>query len=189
MARPGPVDPVKLLVAILWADAAALQESLRSMSDTWGEIDFCGKDRPFDVTDYYLPEMGAGLQRRLVAFAGLVAPEDIRQAKLICNAIEDRLAGEQGRRANLDIGYLDRSKIVLASVKFAGQKIHLGDGVYADMVARYKHGRYEPFEWTFPDFSDGRYDEELATIRRRYLEQLRSESQSTSICRKIGRWR
>jgi hypothetical protein len=119
--------------------------------------------------------MGPGIQRRLVSFAGLVAPECICQAKLTCNDIEDRLAGTGGRRVNLDIGYLDRSKIVLASVKFAGQKIHLGDGVYADMIARYKQGRYEPFEWTFPDFRDGRYDEELATIRRRYLEQLKSE--------------
>lgn len=174
MAKPQMVDPVKLLVAILWVDAEALGKALRSLSDEWGKIDFSGSDRPFDATDYYVPEMGTGIRRRLVAFARLVAPEDIRHAKLICNEIEDRLADADGRRVNLDIGYLDRSKIVLASVKFAGQKIHLGGGVYADMIARYQQGRYEPFEWTFPDFRDGRYDEELAKIRRNYLDQLRS---------------
>jgi hypothetical protein len=55
----------------------------------------------------------------------------------------------------------------------AGQKIYLGEGVWADMVARYRQGRYQPFEWTFPDFRDGRYDRELNTIRRTYLGQLR----------------
>lgn len=69
--------------------------------------------------------------------------------------------------------HADGNKIVLASFKYAGQKIHLGDGVYAGMVARYKHGCYQPFEWTFPDFCDGRYDDELAVVRRTYLQQLR----------------
>jgi hypothetical protein len=120
--------------------------------------------------------MGTDIQRRLITFARLVPPESIRQAKLISNDIEERLAGTAGRQVNLDIGYLDHNKIVLASVKYAGQKIHLGDGVYADMIARYKQGRYHPFEWTFPDFRDGRYDEELAVIRRVYLGQLRSRN-------------
>jgi hypothetical protein len=109
-----------------------------------------------------------------LSFEQLVAPESIREAKLACNELEDRLSGGRGRRVNLDIGYLDHNKIVLASAKYAGQKIHLGDGIYADLVGRYRDGRYQPFEWTFPDFRDGRYDTELAEIRRIYLEQLRA---------------
>lgn len=173
MAKPQTATPVKLLVAILWADADALQAAEAELRAAWGEVDFTGADRPFDRTDYYLDEMGAGLRRRLVTFADLIPPESLRLAKLRCNEVEDRLSSGRGRRVNLDIGYLDHNKIVLASVKYAGQKIHLGDGVYADLVARYKHGRYQPFEWTFPDFRDGRYDEELAQIRRTYLQQLR----------------
>jgi hypothetical protein len=172
MAKPQAATPVKLLAAILWTGAAALHAAMEELQAEWGEIDFSGADRPFDRTDYYLDEMGADLQRRLVSFTDLVPPESMRTAKLRCNEVEDRLCGERGRRVNLDIGYLDHNKIVLASVKYAGQKIHLGDGVYADLVARYKHGRYQPFEWTFPDFRDGRYDGELAQIRQRYLRQL-----------------
>lgn len=175
MAKPEPVVPVKLLVAVLWADADVREEALRLMAEHWGEIDFQGPDRPFDASDYYEPEMGQGLSRRLVAFAPLVQPESIRPAKLRCNEIEEQLAAESGRLVNLDIGYLDHNKIVLASLKYAGQKIHLGDGVYADLIARYSAGHYRPFEWTFPDFRDGRYHDDLFAIRRRYLQQLRGK--------------
>jgi Domain of unknown function (DUF4416) len=173
MADPQLPDSVKLLVAILWGDAAPREEAVARMTACWGEIDFTGPDRPFDATTYYIPEMGPTLHRRLISFDVLVAPESIREAKLRCNAIETELAREGRRPVNLDIGYLDHNKLVLASAKNAGQKIHLGGGIYADLIARYKAGRYQPFEWTFPDFKDGRYDEELAAIRAKYREQLR----------------
>lgn len=174
MAPPQPVAPVKLLVALLWADRAALAQAVEQLTAIWGPLDYVGSDIPFTVTNYYETEMGTTLCRRLVAFERLVPPESIREAKLRCNAVEDELAGPAGRLVNLDIGYLDHNKIVLASLKYAGQKIHLGDGVYADPIARYREGRYQPFEWTFPDFRDGRYDADLDTIRRNYLSQLRT---------------
>ncbi len=179
MAKPQAAMPVKLFVAVLWADTDALRAALDELRALWGEFDFIGADRPFDRTDYYAEEMGSHLQRRLVTLTNLVPPESIRTAKLRCNEIEDRLIAAGGRRVNLDIGYLDHNKLVLASVKYAGQKIHLGDGVYADLVARYKHGRYQPFEWTFPDFRDGRYDDELDQIRKTYLQQLRQNRSDT----------
>lgn len=175
MAQTGPVDPVKLFVAVLWNDAGALESACALLRGRWGEFDFAGTDHPFDATHYYEAEMGADLKRRLLSFARLAAPESIVDAKLDCNAMEDTLACNGVRRVNLDIGYLDHNKIVLASAKHAGQKIHLGKGIYADLIARYRAGKYQPFEWTFPDFRDGRYDEELARIRTIYLEQLRAQ--------------
>ena len=173
MARPQLVDPVKLLVAILWSDLTLLDKALVQIQERWGAIDFNGQDHPFDVTDYYQAEMGLDIRRRLVSFSELIAPEGIVAAKLNCNDIEEELGSNHRRRVNLDVGYLDHSKFVLASCKFAGQKIHLGRGVYADLMARYQAGHYRPFEWTFPDFRDGRYDSELSHIRRTYLDQLR----------------
>jgi hypothetical protein len=172
VARPQDADPVKLFVAMLWARSDSLQRALADLRGCWGEIDFTSEDYPFDATDYYEPEMGGDLRRRLVSFFRLAPPDSLGHAKHVCNAIEDRLAGEKGRVVNLDVGYLDHNKIVLASFKGAGQKIYLGNGVWADFVARYRKGRYCPFEWTFPDFRDGRYDQELLKIRQIYLKQL-----------------
>jgi hypothetical protein len=165
---------VKYFVAALWADAAALPEALARLCERFGAIDFEGPDHAFDLTDYYTPEMGAGLIRRLVAFEPLASPENLAASKHACIGIEAALASPRGRRVNLDVGYLDHNKIVLASVKAAGQKIYLSDGIYADLVARYAQGRYQPFAWTFPDFKDGRYDAELSALRARYLEQVKS---------------
>jgi hypothetical protein len=171
MAPTQPVENVKLFVAVLYAADDALRAVEQLLAKQWGKVDYRGPERPFDMTDYYESEMGANLRRRLLSFDTLVAPESLREAKLITNSMEDKLAVNDQRRVNLDVGYLDHNKIVLGSVKYAGQKIHLGDGIYADLVGRYRQGRYQPFEWTFPDFRDGRYDEELAQIRQRYLQQ------------------
>jgi hypothetical protein len=168
-------DPVKLLVGILWSQEETLRNAIDDLVHSWGEIDFKGGDHSFDCTDYYEPEMGVGLRRRLVSFLTLVSPDILVSAKYACNEIEDRWAGPKGRMVNLDVGYLDHNKVVLASFKGAGQKIYLRDGVWADLVARFRSGRYSPFEWTFPDFRDGRYDQELLQIRRLYLSQRKQE--------------
>jgi len=184
VTRTSEPDPVVLIVAALYARADDLERAERALIARWGEIGFEGLAHPFDATDYYDAEMGAGLQRRILAFEQPVAPdalEALAAAKLTTNAIEADLAvadaggGPLRRRVNLDVGYLDHGKVVLASMKGAGQKIYLGRGVWADLVARYGGGRYRPFEWTFPDFADGRYDDELGEIRRRYLERLRED--------------
>jgi len=173
MAAPRLVEPVKRFVAVLWLEADALDAALTAMQQRWGPLDYQSIDYPFDFTSYYEPEMGTDLQRRLVSFAELMPSETLVEAKLTCNAIEDSLAGPTGRRINLDIGYLDHNKLILASAKGAGQKIHLGEGIYADLIARYARGHYQPFEWTFMDFKSPRYTNDLNAMRELYLAQLR----------------
>ncbi len=173
MATPSSPEPVKFFVALLWGDVNLLADVRARMAAHWGAVDFEGPDRVFDLTNYYEAEMGGGLRRRLVSFEPLRAPDELASAKRVCIAIENELAGAMGRRVNLDIGYLDHNKIVLASIKAAGQKIYLRDGIYADLVARYSDGRYQSFPWTFPDFKDGRYDAELDALRETYLRQMK----------------
>ena len=174
MTEGHPVEPVKLVVAVLYSDPEALARSLEGLRSRRGDIDHQGAARAFNLTDYYEEEMGGGLERTLLSFDAPASPGELVNLKHECIELERSLAASSGQRTvNLDPGYLDHGKLVLASLKPAGQKIYLARGVYADLVARYGGGRYQPFEWTFPDFSAGLYDEELGAIRRRYLEQLR----------------
>ena len=163
--------PVKYFVAILYHDPKALQAAKETITHIWGPLDFEGTDHRFDVSDYYQAEMGAPLQRRLIFFETLLPPAEIVDIKLRCNDIEKTLAVDRNRTVNLDAGYMDHNKVILASAKEAGQKIYLDSGIYADIMGRYEKGRYRPFDWTFPDFRDGRYDEEFLAVRRIYLAQ------------------
>jgi hypothetical protein len=165
MAEPIPVEHVKLIALILWADAQAREQAFVELADRWSRIDHVGADHLFDQSSYYEKEMGAPLWRRVVSFDVRIDPSRLVELRHDASRTEQQLASPTGRRVNIDVGYLDPHKIVLASLKPAGQKIYLGQGVYADLIARYAHKRYQPFEWTFPDLRDGRYDADWQTIR------------------------
>jgi hypothetical protein len=174
MATPQPPFPVKYFIAVLFSQEQSLDRARALIVREWGEADFEGKDHPFDVTDYYDKEMGGGLRRRIISLRRLDDPRLLVARKLTCNDMEDRLRVEGKRTVNCDVGFLDHNKVVLASAKEAGQKIYLDQGIYADLAGRYKNGRYQPFEWSFPDFKDGRYDEELGAMRSLYLAQMKT---------------
>lgn len=175
MAVPLKPLPVKYIVALLFRDSTVAAAVADALTTAWGKIDFKGDDHQFDVTDYYENEMGTPLYRRILAFEALMAPTELVPMKLACNALEEHFAAPDGKRmVNLDAGYLDHNKYLLASAKEAGQKIYLDHGIYADLSGRYRAGKYQPFEWSFPDFRDGRYDAELLAIRQRYLLQVKS---------------
>lgn len=175
------VPPVKLFVAVLGHEDESTARALRMLEIAFGPIDVVGEVHPFDATDYYEREMGKSLSRRLYGFEKLAASESLVAAKLTAVDFERELAREGRRSVNLDIGYLDHAKVVLASLKGAGQKLHMGLGVWADFVGRWQAGKYQPFEWTFPDFKTGRYDNDLSKLRARLLEQLRALKEEAAL--------
>ena len=173
MAKPAPVTPVKLFVVTLHREVEALNAVRSELEQEWGECDFQSADFPFDQTDYYEKEMGSNLFRRFLSFQRLITPDRIVEAKLFTNLMEEKYSGESGRRINLDPGYLDYYKLVLASAKFGGQKVYLRSGIYADMTLVVFRGKWEAFQWSFPDFKSGLYDQTLFQIRDLYKSQVK----------------
>ncbi|MBN2460737.1 MAG: DUF4416 family protein [Candidatus Cloacimonetes bacterium] len=172
MAETGNPKSVKFFFAILYKNSISFAAALRQINCRWGEIDLKGTVHTFDITSYYEKEMGSGLLRQLVALAVLRSPAELAAIKLDCIVLEKELSIGGKRIVNIDCGYLDDIKVVLASAKAAGQKIYLQNGIYADMQGRYSRGRYQPFPWSFPDFKAGWYDNELLLLRKKYLQQL-----------------
>ena len=175
MARPSFPEPVQLFHAILVPSAELFAEARERLILRFGPMDLESDAFPFDVTDYYEKEMGPGLLRWLVSYDRLISPEEIAAVKLESNRIEEELATGGRRRVNLDPGYMDVYKVVLASAKFQGPKIYLGAGIYADPTLYYDKG-WKAFSWGFPDFRDGRYNNVLTQIRRLYKAKRKASS-------------
>ncbi len=170
-----PSDPtaVKLIMAILYSDEILLETAATLLLKHFGPIDYKSPALPFDISDYYVPEMGRPIFRCFYSFTHLVNPGSLAGIKIKSNALEDKLAVNGKRRINLDPGYMDYDKYVLASAKYNAHKIYLDQGIYADLTLTYRKGRFIPSEWCFPDFRSGDYDRIFLHIRAKYKGQLR----------------
>ena len=157
---------VKFFVAALYAPSVDLSFIQEALGEVFGSVDYVGDAHLFDCTDYYQEEMGRDLHRRIVSFSGPHHADILVGAKRACIELEKGCSIDERRVVNLDSGYLDLHKIVLASTKAAGQKIYLDEGIYADLVARFSDGAYQAMPWGFPDFKDQRYAQDFLTLRR-----------------------
>ncbi|MCK5805964.1 MAG: DUF4416 family protein [Lentisphaeria bacterium] len=164
--------PVKVLAGVIYGAETAWEKGLHRMAAVWGEFDLISDTFPFDTTDYYAPEMGSGLTRRFVSFTRLVDPDTLGALKHQSNEIEADLSDGEARTINIDVGYLDVHKLVLATTKEGACRICLGEGMWADMTLLYAKGAFTAFPWTFADFRDKRYHPFLLRVRERYKRAL-----------------
>jgi hypothetical protein len=161
------------------ARAELFDEALEALSASFGPADLTSEVMPFDFTHYYDRQMGSPLFRRFAAFERLIDPSALVEAKLATNAIESdfaaRCGGSPERPINLDPGYVESSKLVLASMKDFSHRIYLARGIYGQVTLMYHKGRWEALPWTFPDFASPRYHPFLTAARRQLMDSLRKE--------------
>jgi hypothetical protein len=167
--KPTEAAPVKYIAAVLArADADLSRGPLPALERLLGPVDYRGEPHPFAMTDYYEDEMGPNLSRTIMSFEPLRPATELIRVKLAAAEIERSLGTAGGRSFNIDPGYIDFFKLVLASFKEGPQKIYLGEGVWADPVMIYQAGAFQDLPWTFPDFKAGIYRKDLVAIRRLY---------------------
>jgi len=164
--------PVLRVCSCLTGLPELLPEVEAELVRAFGEVALKSVPFAFDTSEYYRPEMGEGLQRTWYGFRDLCPAERLVEARLKTGEIEDRFAVEGRRRVNLDPGYLDLGKLVLASLKEAPDKIHMGDGVWAHVCLQFRDGKFTAPDHSFPDFKDGRFDELMLEARELYKSLL-----------------
>jgi len=167
--------PVRLFCGIIAATVEDRSRAVEALRAAFGDVEAEGGPWLFDDTDYYEDEMGPRLQRWFVAFREPVDPGQLAAIKLRTNAMEQAMAATEAgavkRRVNLDPGYLDAAKLVLATTKDFAHRLYLRDGIYAEVTLAFRKGRGVPQEWTYPDFRSGRYDPFFLELRRAWLER------------------
>ena len=170
---------VKRVAGILYPAGERSEEyfawTLSELTRLWGEPGLVSGPVPFDRTDYYR-DIAPSLLRRFACFPGLVDAGGLADWKLQSHGVEERSAGLAGRAVrtvNVDPGYVDGARLILASTKDHAHRVWLRDGIYAEVTLRYRFGRWVSFDYTFPDFRSGVYDDFLSEARRLWLEERR----------------
>lgn len=177
MSIPKPPSLVKFVTSILYADPLLREEGISILKKRWGEIDVRQDDLPFSHTDYYAKEFGSPLFRSFLSFEKLRAREELIEAKLFSNDVENRLAKTDGRRSiNIDPGYLTDGQLVLATGKNYSHRIYLGEGIFADLTLTYRDGRYQALPWTYPDYKEAPIQSLLLKMRKIYLYDKTTEA-------------
>lgn len=165
---------VKPFCAILLASGMALADIEDDLQQQFGAIEMRSALFPFTQTTYYNREMGAALSRVYVTFEGLINMADLIVMKHTTNRLEAEWAATSGgRRVNLDPGYLDLAKVVLASTKDHAHRLYLGAGVYAEITLRYWRKQFQAWDWTYPDYRLPVTLSFFEHVRQQYRLQLR----------------
>lgn len=171
--------PVKLFVGLLTGIESLIPEVRAALEESFGPVDLQSPTLDFDFTDYYREEMGSSLKRVFYAFEHLMDPAELASVKVATGKLEARYRNgtwPMPRPVNLDPGYLEQGKLVLASTKNFYHRIYLGQGIYAEVTLYFKQGRFQSLEWTYPDYRSEPYQQFFLQVRARYREQLSASS-------------
>jgi hypothetical protein len=167
-------QPVKLMASLLTGRLGLLPAVEQALAQQLGPIDFRSLPLPFDTTSYYEAEFGPGLQRVIVTFERLWEAAALAGVKCLTNDLEQQGASAGRRQVNIDPGYIALGKLVLATTKDQSHRIDIDRGIFAEVTLRYRHGTFEPWEWTYPDYASGPYIALLNRLRRAYQLQLKA---------------
>ena len=168
---------VLLICGMISAKVELFEQAAEAMGPLFGPVELRSDVMPFDFTHYYDRQMGSPLWRQFVSFARPITGDALADAKRATNELEEQFARRvqdpdaPPRPINLDPGYVDLSKLVLASCKDFSHRIYLGGGVFGEITLMYHKDRWDALSWTFPDYASGRYHGFLSAVRAR-LRQM-----------------
>lgn len=174
-----PPPRAKLFCGLLASDLDLMRLAVNRLRDLFGASDLESELWPFDSTDYYADELGAGIQRRFVAFEDLISVERLPEIKRSTNDLEARICDQSlqprdHRPVNIDPGYMTLSKLVLATTKDYSHRLYLDRGIFAEVTLRYHAGAWQSFPWTYPDYASATYHAFFETARQNLKVQLSS---------------
>lgn len=170
--------PVLLLIAAFAASEEAMQRGKELAEREFGPIALESKTYRFDdFTPYYAKEMGEALPKRFWVFQNLIDPGVLADIKRQTNEWEamidkDLFINQRAatpRPLNLDPGYIELGKLILASTKDHAHRIYLRDGIFAETTLMYSKKDWQALPWSYADYQD-KENQAFFTQCREYLK-------------------
>jgi len=172
-------NPVKLIIGILATNEKCLRAAIEALTSEFGKADLVSDVWPFEQTDYYKKETGENILRQFVSAEKLIDPGKLAKIKRRTNKLERKLAAKLNlvlaRPANLDPGIIEPSKLILATTKNYSHRIYIGKKMYAEVTLIFDKGHWQPLPYTYPDYRQKCYHDFFDKVRKRLLEQLKSQ--------------
>ncbi|MDR2169174.1 MAG: DUF4416 family protein [Planctomycetaceae bacterium] len=152
------IQPVFFIVAVFSSIDTAFDWAQKKIESQFGKIIIKSELFNFDdFTNYYAPSMGQNLKKQLWGLQNLIDPSKLAEIKLQTNNWENEYANENKsiqRPLNLDPGYVDLGKLILASTKDHAHRIYLSNGIFAETTLIYRQKKWESLAWSYPDYQN-----------------------------------
>ncbi len=167
----------KLIVGVIYHEKEILEEAMKILNERFGECDGMCEEFSFskEFSDYYDGEIGGEGFRRIYSFKETVDASLQAEIKEFTNDIEVRFALEGNRRINLDPGFINHGRLMLATTKAAGFRIPLKRGIYTELTLFYAKGEWHKLPWSYRDYQSKKVQDFLTETRKIYLSQRKEE--------------
>lgn len=161
----------KLIIGIIYHEPEVLETALSILTAEFGEVEAVSEEFSFskEFSTYYDEEIGGEGLRRIYSFKELVDPSRQAEIKTRTNEIEAELSHGSNRKINLDPGFINHGRLLLATTKETGFRIPLKDGIYTELTLFWARGGWQKLPWTYRDYQSERVQKFITEVRRTYL--------------------
>ena len=168
----------KLIVGVIYHEPEILEAAMARLVETFGEIEDCSEEFSFsaEFSTYYDGEIGGEGFRRIYSFKRCVDASRQAEIKELTNAIEADFAVGGNRRINLDPGFINHGRLMLATTKGAGFRIPLARGIYTELTLYWARGAWQKLPWTYRDYQSERVQGFITEVRRKYLADRKQKN-------------
>lgn len=170
-------EPEKLIVGVIYHDPSVYEAAMKQLVEAFGEIDDMTEEFSFsgEFSTYYDEEIGGEGLRRIYSFKTLVDPTKQAQIKTLTNEMEKGFSTPDGKRLiNIDPGFVNTGRVMLATTKMIGFRIPLSDGICTEMTLFWARGAWHSLPWTYRDYQSEKVQNFLTRVRKTYLKQRKT---------------
>lgn len=163
----------KLIIGVIYNDKDVFERAMSALAEKFGEWDFVCEEFSFsnDFSNYYDDELGGEGRRRIYSFERLVDPAEQAEIKEYTNELEKSFSSDGKRKINLDPGFINHGRLLLATTKETGFRIPLKRGIYTELTLFWAKGGWHKLPWTYRDYQSERVQSFLTVVRKKYLSQ------------------